>query len=194
MAAKTKTSQKSEIPVEQYLNGSSEHDNSFMLSLYLDAIKTGIFPEPENAVRIYAHLRYALVSLAEHPEKVIAEFDRHTGGLTIDQKLFLADNLDTYFRRTVFGEEENYLDKVSKPLSAYLDRLKIESGRKQITSGDLRQTLQELFQKEIANLPAYFEQLTPKERMNFLCKLMPFIMSRAEPDVKKSGGLSFDWL
>lgn len=61
MAAKTKTSQKSEIPVEQYLNGSSEHDNSFMLSLYLDAIKTGIFPEPENAVRIYAHLRYALV-------------------------------------------------------------------------------------------------------------------------------------
>lgn len=176
------------------MNGSSEHDNSFTLNLYLDAIKTGIFSEPETAVRIYAHLRDALVSLAEHPEKVITEFDRHTGELTVDQKLFLADNLDTYFRRTVFGEEENYLDKVSKPLAAYLDRLKIESGRKQITSGDLRQTLQELFQKEIANLPAYFEQLTPKERMNFLCKLMPFIMSRAEPDEKKSSGLSFDWL
>lgn len=191
----TKNNTKSTI--EDYLNTGSDHDDAFFLNVYLDAVKSDAFPDAEKPLKLFVDIRNALLDYADHPEKVIPVFQQFTQGLTDAQKLFLAGNLHTYFKRTAFGtndEDADYLTNISKPLSAYLERQKKESGQEKIQPSDLRENLLELFQKEIANLPTYFEALTPKERMNMLCKLMPFIMSRAEPDVKKSGGLSFDWL
>lgn len=47
-------------------------------------------------------------------------------------------------------------------------------------SKDLRLLLKTTFQKELENLPSYLEELDPKDRINFLVKMMPFIMPKVE--------------
>ncbi len=59
---------------------------------------------------------------------------------------------------------------------------------------DLRQTLKAIVQKELEQLPGYLETLEPKERLNIICKIMPFVLPKVEA-VKPSAGepLTLDW-
>ncbi len=55
---------------------------------------------------------------------------------------------------------------------------------------DLRQTLKAIVQKELEQLPVYLESLEPKERLNIICKIMPFVLPKVEA-VKPSAGEPF---
>jgi hypothetical protein len=55
---------------------------------------------------------------------------------------------------------------------------------------DLRQTLKAIVQKELEQLPGYLEGLEPKERLNIICKIMPFVLPKVEA-VKPSAGEPF---
>ncbi len=57
---------------------------------------------------------------------------------------------------------------------------------------DLRNTLKEMMQKELEQLPQTLGQLEPKERLNILCKLMPFVFPKVEA-VHHSDGEPFSW-
>jgi len=45
----------------------------------------------------------------------------------------------------------------------------------------LRETLSATVEQEFANLPALLADLTPKERLTFVCKLLPYVMAKQEP-------------
>ena len=47
-------------------------------------------------------------------------------------------------------------------------------------SGDLRETLKVLMQKEIEQLPELLESLEPKDRLNIICKMLPYVFPRME--------------
>ncbi len=49
-----------------------------------------------------------------------------------------------------------------------------------VITNNLRDTLKSILQKEIAKLPEHLETLEPKERLNILCKLMPFVFPKVE--------------
>ncbi|MEP6466165.1 MAG: hypothetical protein ABJB05_07650 [Parafilimonas sp.] len=53
-----------------------------------------------------------------------------------------------------------------------------ESG--EIFTTDLRKTLKEIMRKEFEKLPQTLKELEPKERLNILCKLMPFVFPKVE--------------
>ena len=58
----------------------------------------------------------------------------------------------------------------------------------------MRQTLKELMNREIANLPELIEQLPPEQRINVVFKLMPFVLPKVETVNAKSGEpLTLDW-
>ncbi len=59
---------------------------------------------------------------------------------------------------------------------------------------DLRETLKYIVNKELEQLPALLEGLEPKERLNIICKIMPFILPKVEA-VHPSAGepLTMDW-
>ncbi|MBO0937911.1 hypothetical protein J2I47_15240 [Fibrella sp. HMF5335] len=46
--------------------------------------------------------------------------------------------------------------------------------------GDLRETLKALMQKEIENLPHLLESLEPKDRLNIVCKMLPYVFPKVE--------------
>ena len=48
----------------------------------------------------------------------------------------------------------------------------------EVLTTDLRTTLKELFVRELEQLPAVLEGLEPKERLDYLLKLMPFVLPK----------------
>lgn len=59
--------------------------------------------------------------------------------------------------------------------------------KEQILTNDLRETLKRIMQKEIQKLPETLEGLEPKERLNIVCKLMPFVFPKVETISAKDG-------
>jgi hypothetical protein len=52
--------------------------------------------------------------------------------------------------------------------------------KEQVLTMGLRETLKNIMQKEIEKLPETLEALDPKERLNVVCKLMPYIFPKVE--------------
>lgn len=45
---------------------------------------------------------------------------------------------------------------------------------------DLRNRLKDILQKELDELPELLKELDPAQRVNILCKLMPFVLPKTE--------------
>ncbi len=173
--------------VDQYLNFGSDHDNEHALAVWLEAIKTGVFSDPATPLKMFVELRDGLMDVAEQPAQVIPLFERHTGKMNDAEKLFIARHLLQYFEQTVFTDTENegqetYLTGITKPLKAFLEKLGRESGqtKNDLKTADLRQMLKDVFRDEIGRLPEYLQSLEPKERLNILCKMMPYVLPKVE--------------
>ena len=50
----------------------------------------------------------------------------------------------------------------------------------EVFTTDLRKILKEIMRKEFEQLPETLKELEPKERLNILCKLMPFVFPKVE--------------
>lgn len=50
----------------------------------------------------------------------------------------------------------------------------------EVFTTDLRKILKGIIQKEFEQLPETLKELEPKERLNILCKLMPFVFPKVE--------------
>lgn len=62
----------------------------------------------------------------------------------------------------------------------------------QVLTNGLRETLKTIMQKEIERLPETLETLEPKERLNVLCKLMPFVFPKVN-SVHPNNGEPMQW-
>lgn len=59
--------------------------------------------------------------------------------------------------------------------------------KEQILTIGLREALKTIMQKEIEKLPKTLEALEPKERLNVVCKLMPYVFPKVETVHPKEG-------
>lgn len=59
--------------------------------------------------------------------------------------------------------------------------------KEQILTMGLRDTLKAITQNEIEKLPETLEALEPKERINVVCKLMPYVFPKVEAVHPKEG-------
>ncbi|TCO07028.1 hypothetical protein [Natronoflexus pectinivorans] len=62
----------------------------------------------------------------------------------------------------------------------------------QVLTMGLRETLKTIMQKEIENLPETLKALEPKERINIVCKLMPYVFPKIET-VHPTEGEPIQW-
>lgn len=49
-----------------------------------------------------------------------------------------------------------------------------------ILTTELRKTLKEMIKNELESLPETLSKLEPKERLNIVCKLLPFVIPKVE--------------
>ena len=59
--------------------------------------------------------------------------------------------------------------------------------KEQVLTNNLRETLKTIMQKEIEKLPETLEALDPEERLNVVCKLMPYVFPKVETVHPKEG-------
>lgn len=52
--------------------------------------------------------------------------------------------------------------------------------KEQVLTNNLRNVLKNVMQGEIEKLPETLNQLEPKEKLEILCKLMPFVFPKVE--------------
>lgn len=58
--------------------------------------------------------------------------------------------------------------------------MKKEIESTEITTTDLRKSLKVMMQVELLNLPTTIKDLAPAERLNILCKLLPYVLPKVE--------------
>lgn len=73
--------------------------------------------------------------------------------------------------------------------------MKDSKKEKEVSMSDLRSSLKSMMAKELKSLPDSLEKLEPAQRLNILCKLMPYIMPKVETIHYKQGELGehLDW-
>lgn len=52
--------------------------------------------------------------------------------------------------------------------------------KERVLTMELRETLKVIMQKEVKRLPETLEKLEPKDRVNIVCRLMPYIFPKVE--------------
>jgi hypothetical protein len=69
----------------------------------------------------------------------------------------------------------------------------MKNQKEKATVSNLREALKEIMKAEIQKLPETLEALEPKERVQIVCKLMPFVFPKIEAIHSKEGEpLQFD--
>jgi hypothetical protein len=64
--------------------------------------------------------------------------------------------------------------------------------KEQTLTAELRDTLKTIMQNEIEKLPETLEQIEPKERVNIICKLLPFVFPKLNT-VSATEGEPLQW-
>jgi len=65
--------------------------------------------------------------------------------------------------------------------------MKKEIETTEITTTDLRKSLKLMMQVELLNLPTTIKDLAPTERLNILCKLLPYVLPKVETVTHEQG-------
>jgi len=93
------------------------------------------------------------------------------------QKIFVYERLCKYLRDSEFDFDHT---PIMELLNSHKKKLEADSIPPQPMTKNIRETLKGLMQKELETLPDTLKELEPIQRLNILCKLMPFVLPRVE--------------
>jgi hypothetical protein len=68
-------------------------------------------------------------------------------------------------------------------LKSQIERLKNDIPKveyNKLLTGNIRDTLKEMMQKELVQLPETLKELDPVQRLNILCTLIPYVLPKTE--------------
>lgn len=115
-----------------------------------------------------------------------------------EQTLFLLEEIRACIHYTDWegaGIDENTTDDFLKLFKAEIvyrkNRLHTDISTKPEVK-NLRQELKTILQNELQRLPEYLEGLEPREKLNFICKLMPFVMPKVMTVHSEKGEPEFE--
>jgi hypothetical protein len=169
--------------LESYFKTENEYWNSYAFEMLCEVLKQGNFENPETPLQLFDKAVRIFSDQHETPLKAVQEFTAETDKqkLTPAQKLFVYEWVYKYVRVSDFGELD--LTEVKDLLKSQTERLKNEKTQVEYNkplTGNIRDTLKEMMQKEIESLPDTLKELEPVQRLNILCKLIPFVLPKVE--------------
>lgn len=176
--------QKNAQNVQEFLNDLSEYDREQVQKMWIEALQTDCFNDPLTPLAIFRDMRPDLLNVRNEPGLIAAAFEKHTEGLNTAQKQFVAQKTLAYFKTTVFDDDpeaglEYVIIQTLNALNKRLKRTKSSESDHGKTA-TIRQTLYNILQGEMERIPEYLAQLETKDRLNILCKIMPYVLPRIE--------------
>jgi hypothetical protein len=172
--------------IEAYFKTENEHWNTYAFKTVRKALEKQVFTDYNKLMQLYElSIKIASESHREKPfeglQLIVAEYDKSE--LTTAQKLHLLEGVHEYLFRTDFdgwsATEIEHL--IQSQISIFKDKLKNTPPEynKPLT-GSLRDSLKEIMQKELQQMPKNLEKLEPEKRLEILCKLMPYVLPKTE--------------
>ena len=172
--------------IESYFKTENEHWNSYALKTIRKALEKQLFSDFNNLMQLYEFsINIASESHREKPfeglQLIISEYYKNE--LTTEQKVYLLEGVFEYLDRTEFDGwySSEIQDLMKSQIAVYNNELKnkLPEYNKPLT-GNIRDTLKDLMQKELEQLPETLKELDPVQRLNILCKLMPYVLPKTE--------------
>ena len=169
--------------LESYFKTENEHWNGYTREILCEVLQQGNFENPETPLQLFSNSIDIFTEHHETPLKAVQEFAAETDKqkLTPAQKLFVYEWVYKYVRVSDFGELN--LSEVKDLLKSQTERLKNDKPQVEYNkplTGNIRNTLKEMMQKEIESLPDTLKELEPVQRLNILCKLIPYVLPKVE--------------
>jgi hypothetical protein len=172
--------------LESYFKTENEHWNGYALKTIRKALEKQLFSDFNKLMQLYElSINIASESHREKPfeglQMIISEYDKNE--LTTEQKVYLLEGVFEYLDHTDFdGWYSNEIqDLMKSQIAVYNNELKnkLPEYNKPLT-GNIRDTLKDLMQKELEQLPETLKNLEPVQRLNILCKFMPYVLPKVE--------------
>ena len=172
--------------LESYFKTENEHWNGYALKTIRKALEKQLFSDFNKLMQLYElSINIASESHREKPfeglQLIISEYDKDE--LTTEQKVYLLEGIFDYLDHTDFdGWYSNEIqDLMKSQIAVYNNELKnkLPEYNKPLT-GNIRDTIKDLMQKELEQLPETLKELDPVQRLNILCKLMPYVLPKTE--------------
>ena len=169
--------------LESYFKTKNEHWNGYAFEMLCEVLQQGNFENPETPLQLFDKAVNIFTEHHKTPLKAVQEFATETDKqkLTPAQRLFIYEWVYKYLRQTEFDELD--LTEVKDLLKSQIERLKNDKPQVEYNkplTGNIRDTLKELMQKEIEQLPDTLKELEPVQRLNILCKLIPYVLPKIE--------------
>jgi len=174
------------VCLDSYIKTENEHWNEYALKTIRKALEKQLFSDFNKLMELYKlSINIASESHKEKPceglELIISEYDKNQ--LTTEQKVYLLEGVFEYLDCTDFENwySSEIQDLMTSQISAYNNELKSKPPEynKPLT-GNIRDTLKDLMQKELEQLPETLKELDPVQRLNILCKLIPYVLPKTE--------------
>jgi len=168
--------------LESYFDTENEHWNDFAFKIICEVMQKANFTNPETPLQTFRKAVDIFTEHLETPLKAVQMFEIETNKrkLNTNQKLFLFEWVLKYVKLTEFKKTDKYeVSDIANLLKSQIERLKAELNNKPLV-GDIRDTLKELIQEELEQLPKTLKELDPVQRLNVLCKLMPYVLPKIE--------------
>jgi hypothetical protein len=171
--------------LESYFKTENEHWNGYAFSMLNEVIKQRNFENPETPLLLFSKAIDIFTEQYETPIKAVQNFSKETDKqkLALTQKLFVYEKVLDYVKYSEF--EKSDIDDIRSLLKSQIESLKVEVKKQEPEYnkplvGSIRDILKEQIQKELKQLPDTLKDLEPVQRLNILCKLIPYVLPKVE--------------
>lgn len=169
--------------IENYFKTESEHWNSYAFKMLCEILQQGNFENPETPLQLLSEAVDIFTEHHETPLKAVRAFGNETDKQKLNpaQKLFVYEWVYKYVKHTEYEEIDT--TEIKELLKSYTEKLKNDKPKVEYNkplTGNIRETLKEMMQKELEQLPETLKELEPVQRLNILCKLIPYVLPKVE--------------
>ncbi|MBK9401754.1 MAG: hypothetical protein IPN36_13155 [Bacteroidetes bacterium] len=176
--------------LESYFKTENEHWNGYAFEMLCEVLQQGNFENPEIPLQLFDKAENIFTEQHETPLKAVQEFAAEADKQKLNpaQRLFVYEWVHKYLSFTEF--EEIDLTEIKNLLKSQTERLKNDKPKVEYNkplTGNIRDTLKEMMQKEIEQLPDTLKELDPVQRLNILCKLIPYVLPKVESVTHRLG-------
>ena len=176
--------------IESYLKTENNHWNKFALEMLCEVMQLGNFEKAETPLFLFDRSLRIFALQWETPLKAVDTFEAEVSKaqLNLLQKAFIYEWVYKYVRLTDFDEID--LNEIKALLKSQTEKNRKEIQLTQSTQPltvNIRATLKKMMQKEIEQLPKTLEKLDAVQRLNLICKLLPYVLPRVESVAQNKG-------
>lgn len=173
--------------LESHYKTGNEHWNGFAFDMLCEVLKQGQFENSETPLQLFSDSIDIFMEHHEHPLKAVDMFvnEMTKNNLNPNQKLFICEWICKYLNQSSF--EEMDLSPIKDLMKSQKAKLEAEAQPLKPLTRNIRETLKSLMQKELEILPETLKGLEPVQRLNILCKLMPFVLPKVDSIDHRAG-------